>query len=117
MLEPEEALEILSPALVFIRWRNGVTKESRSQFGFPRKRPQDKDLRVSDLCERFSQECQQGSGQVGQGRGGSLKSRCIFKRITAVHTWSSVPRGNWGKQSTHLSVILPKGQGSADIRP
>lgn len=60
MLEPEEAIDILYPELWFNGWRNGVIKGRKSQLGFPRNRPQDKDLRVSGLFERFSPEMSAG---------------------------------------------------------
>lgn len=69
MLEPEEAIETLYPGLWFNEWRNGVIKGRESQFGFPRNRPQDKDLRVSGLFERFSPEMSAGKWACGMRKG------------------------------------------------
>lgn len=39
MLEPEEAIESLYPALWFNGWTKGVIKGRKSQFSFPSNRP------------------------------------------------------------------------------
>lgn len=70
MVKPEQDIEVLCPALLLNRRRNRILEEWKSQFGFPRNRPQDKDLRVSSL-RGAPQKCQWGSGQGEQGREGS----------------------------------------------